>query len=132
MNRQELLKSARQRNSFALWLTSAMALTFGWLYAGPQGAFLGLSAWMLLVVIPRATGMHPLGFIYRGFFSAEQLPLTMVNLVLAILCGCMIWGIDVAFYAALIGVPIVVLTLTIVALDLAPDADSALEANSAP
>lgn len=56
----------------------------------------------------------------------------MVNLVLAILCGCMFWGIDVAFYTALIGVPIVVLTLTIVALDLAPDADSSLEENSAP
>ncbi len=132
MNRQELLKSARKRKNFALWLTSAMALTFGWLHAGPQGVFLGLAAWMLLVVIPRGTGMHPLGLIYSGFFSAEQLPLTMVNLVLAILCDCMIWGIDVAFYAALIGVPIVVLTLTIVALDLAPDADSALEANSAP
>jgi hypothetical protein len=52
----------------------------------------------------------------------------MVNIVLAILCGCMMWGIDAAFYAALIGVPIVVLTLIVIALDLDPvvEEDSSL------
>jgi hypothetical protein len=45
------------------------------------------------------------------------LPLTMASVVLAILVGSMIFGIDIAFYAALIDVLIVPLTLTVVALD---------------
>jgi hypothetical protein len=128
MTEKDLLRSARRRNAFALWLTSAIAPVFGWLYAGQTGAFWAFAAWVTFVVIPRTTGMRPFGFIHRNFFLPQQLPWTMVNIVLAILCGCMMWGIDAAFYAALIGVPIVVLTLIVIALDLDPvvEEDSSL------
>lgn len=128
MTHKELLKSARRRNAFALWLTTAIAPVFGWLYFGQAGAVWAFAAWMTFVVIPRTTGMRPFGFIHRNFFLPEQLPWTMINIVLAILCGTMIWGINAAFYAALIGVPIVVLTLIVIALDLDPavEEDSSL------
>jgi hypothetical protein len=48
----------------------------------------------------------------------------MVNLVPAVVVMPMTFGFDVDFYAALIGVPIVLLALTVVALDpgeLAPE-----------
>ncbi len=128
MTHKELLQSARRRNAFALLLTTAIAPVFGWLYFGQAGAFWAFAAWMTFVVIPRTTGMRPFGFIHRNFFLPEQLPWTMINIVLAILCGTMIWGINAAFYAALIGVPIVVLTLIVIALDLDPavEEDSSL------
>lgn len=115
-------RSATRRVAFALTLTSALAPIFGWLYAGRSGAFWALAAWICFVVLPRTTGIRPLGFIYRNFFLPEQLPWTMVNVVLALLVGSMQFGIDVAFYAALIGVPIVVLTLIVAVLE--PDAEA--------
>ena len=127
MTHKELLKSARRRNAFALWLTTAIAPVFGWLYFGQAGVFWAFAAWMTFVVIPRTTGMRPFGFIHRNFFLPEQLPWTMINIVLAVLCGTMIWGINAAFYAALIGVPIVVLTLIVIALDLDPQPETAAE-----
>lgn len=127
MNHQELHRTARRRNAFALWLTSAIAPIFGWLYAGQAGAFWAFAAWITFVVIPRTTGWRPFGFIHRNFFLPEQLPWTMVNIVLAVLCASMMWGIDAAFYAALIGVPIVVLTLIVTALDLDPEAEETLD-----
>lgn len=120
MTDDEIIRSARRRNAFALMLTNAIAPVFGWLYAGEAGAFWALAAWLTFVVLPRTTGMRPFGFLYRNFFVPEQLPWTMVNVALAILVGTMRFGIDVAFYAALVGVPIVVLTLIVVALDLDP------------
>ncbi len=77
---------------------------FGWLYAGGPGAFWALAAWLVFVVLPRA-GIRLLGFLYRECFSPEQVPLTMINITLAIIVGSLLFGIDVAFYAALIGVP---------------------------
>ncbi len=127
MTPDQLIRSAKRRNAFALALTSAIAPVFGWLYAGQAGAFWAFAAWMTFVVLPRTTGVRPFGFINRNFFLPEQLPWTMVNVVLAILCGSMMWGIDAAFYAALIGVPIVVLTLIVVALDLDPVVEADLE-----
>jgi hypothetical protein len=124
MTHEELIRIAKRRNAFALMLTSAIAPVFGWLYAGQAGAFWALAAWLSFVVLPRTTGMRPFGFIYRNFFLPEQLPWTMVNIVLAVLLGCMLWGIDAAFYAALIGVPIVVLTLIVIALDLDPASEA--------
>lgn len=127
MTHKEIIQSAKRRNAFALWLTSAIAPVFGWLYAGQAGAFWAFAAWITFVVIPRTTGWRPFGFIHRNFFLPQQLPWTMVNIVLAVLCASMMWGIDAAFYAALIGVPIVVLTLIVTALDLDPVAEEALE-----
>jgi hypothetical protein len=120
MTHDETVQSAKRRNRFALLLTSAIAPVFGGLYAGQTGAFWALAAWIAFVVLPRTTGARPFGFLHRHFFVPEQLPWTMVNIALAILVGCLLFGIDVAFYAALIGVPIVVLTLIVLALDLDP------------
>lgn len=47
----------------------------------------------------------------------EELPWTMVNLTLAIILASCLFGIDAAFYAALVGVPIVILTLIVVAFE---------------
>lgn len=123
MSYQELLKIARRRNTFALWMTTVMAVTFGWLYAGKPGAFCGFALWLGAVVMPRVMDVRPFGFLQRNFMQAEQLPWTAVNVVLATLCGYMIWGIDAPFYVALFGVPVVVLTLTLTALDLDPQPD---------
>lgn len=128
MTHETTMRTARQRNAFALTLTSAIAPVFGWLYAGEVGAFWAFAAWIVLVVLPRTAGVRLLGFLYGSFFTAEQLPWTMLNVTLAILLGSMQFGIDVAFYAALIGVPVVVLTLIVIALDLDPveEAEAAL------
>ena len=107
---------SRRRVAFAIALTTILAPVFGWLYAGGWGAFFALAVWVMSVMLPRTTDTRVLGFLY-GFVSSENLPLTMVNLVLAIVVGSMALGIDIAFYAALIGVPIVLLTLIVVALD---------------
>ena len=122
MMHEELIRSAKRRKAFALVLTSALAPVFGGLYAGQTGAFWALAAWIAFVVLPRTTGTRPLGFLYRSFFVPEQLPWTMVNVVLAILLGSMQFGIDVAFYAALIGVPVVVLTLIVTVME--PDVEA--------
>lgn len=52
-----------------------------------------------------------------GFFSAKALPLTAINLLLLITLGCVAIGIEVAFYAALLAVPIGICTMVMVALD---------------
>ena len=132
MTYQELLRTARHRNAFALYLTSAIAPIFGFLYAGQAGAFWAFAAWITFVVIPRTTGMRPFGFVHRNFFLPHQLPWTMVDIILAVLCGTMIWGIGPAFCAALIGVPIVVLALILIALELDPAAEPYLEPAVAP
>lgn len=128
MTDEATMQTAKRRNAFALILTSAIAPVFGWLYAGEAGAFWAFSAWIVFVVLPRVAGVRLLGFLYGSLFTAEQLPWTMINITLAILIGCLQYGIDVAFYAALIGVPIVVLTLIVIALDLDPatEAEAAL------
>ncbi|MDK1376799.1 MULTISPECIES: hypothetical protein [unclassified Sinorhizobium] len=122
MAHEEFIRSAKRRKAFALFLTTGLAAVFGWLYAGLAGAFWAFAAWIAFVVLPRTTGMRPLGFIYRNFFVPQQLPWTMVNVVLAILVGSMQFGIAVAFYAALIGVPIVVLTLIVTVME--PDVEA--------
>ncbi|PWK74057.1 hypothetical protein [Aminobacter sp. AP02] len=112
-----------KRVAFALFLTTIIAPIFGWLYAGGWGAVLAFVAWVVCVTLPRTTGVRLSKFLH-GFVSADQLPLTMVNITLAILVGSMAFGVDVAFYAAMIGVPIVVLTLMVIALDPGPYPES--------
>lgn len=116
----------KRRKTLALLLTVAMAPVFGWLYAGGWGAVLALMAWLIFYVLPRTAGISPLGFLYREFFTAEQLPLTMINITMAIILGSLLFGMGVALYAALIGVPVVVLTLIVVALE--PDDEVKTEA----
>lgn len=116
----------KRNNALGLLLTIAMAPVFGWLYAGAWGAVLALLAWLVFYVLPRTTGIRLLGFFYSEFFTPEQLPLTMINITMAIILGSALFGMGVALYAALIGVPIVVLTLVVVALE--PDEEPQSEA----
>lgn len=115
----------KRRNALGLLLTVAMAPVFGWLYAGGWGAVLALLAWLVFYVLPRTTGIKLLGIFYSEFFTAEQLPLTMINITMAIVLGTLLFGMDVALYAALVGTPIVVLTLTVLALE--PDEEATSE-----
>ncbi len=116
----------KRGNALGLLLTVAMAPVFGLLYAGGWGAALALLAWLVFYVLPRMTGIRLLGFLYSEFFTPEQLPLTMINVTMAIILGTLLFGMDVALYAALVGVPIVVLTLTVLALE--PDEEASAEA----
>ena len=110
-----------RRRSLGLLLTTAIAPIFGALYAGWTGAIIALVLWLVFVSLPRAAGIHLGKFLY-GFVDPDTLPMTMINLVLAVMLGSIMFGIDVAFYAALIGVPIVVLTLIVMVLE--PDTEA--------
>jgi hypothetical protein len=121
-----MILMTKRSNALGLLLTVAMAPVFGWLYAGAWGAVLALLAWLIFYVLPRTTGVRLLGFLYSEFFTPEQLPLTMINITMAIILGTLLFGMGVALYAALVGVPIVVLTLTVVALE--PDEEAQSEA----
>lgn len=52
-----------------------------------------------------------------GFFAPRNLPGTALNFLLLLTLGCIAIGIEVAFYAALAAVPIMILTLAMVALE---------------
>lgn len=52
-----------------------------------------------------------------GFFTPRNLPGTALNFLLLLTLGCVAIGIEVAFYAALAAVPIMILTLAMVALE---------------
>lgn len=52
-----------------------------------------------------------------GLFSAGNLPMTAVNALLLLLLGCIAIGIQVAFYAALAAVPVLICTLMMVAVE---------------
>ena len=105
-----------RRRSFGLLLTTVLAPIFGALYAGWTGAIVALAVWLVFVSLPRAFGIHLAKFLY-GFVEPDALPSTMVNFLLAVMVGSLIFGIDVAFYAALIGVSVVVLTLIVMVLE---------------
>lgn len=59
------------------------------------------------------------------FFSPARLPTTAVNALLLLTLASVVIGIDVAFYAALAAVPLITLTLVMVAIDSSrePDGD---------
>lgn len=124
MTYEQRLKIAKRRNAFALWLTTAMAVVFGWIYAEKAGAIVGFLIWVGAIVMPRTLEIRPFGFIQRHFLMPEQLPWTVVTVIMATLCGYLKWGVDAPFYVALVGVPIVVLSLTLIALDMDPQPDA--------
>lgn len=65
---------------------------------------------------PRALVRRGLGLV-AGFFSAENLPMTAVNALLLLVFGCLAIGIEVAFYAALAAVPVMICTMMMVAVE---------------
>lgn len=52
-----------------------------------------------------------------GLFAAENLPLTAVNALLLVVLGCVGIGIEVAFYAALAAVPVLIIALVMLAIE---------------
>lgn len=58
-----------------------------------------------------------------AFFSAKALPTTAVNALLLLTLLSVVAGIDVAFYAALAAVPLILLTLLMVAIDSSREPD---------
>ena len=99
----------------------------------PPVAALTLAAGLLLLVWHRTLGRierpslaparAPVALLRRirdllaGLFSAENMPMTAVNALLLLLLGCIAIGIQVAFYAALAAVPVLICTLMMVAVE---------------
>lgn len=52
-----------------------------------------------------------------GLFTSVNLPMTAVNLLLLVVLGCVGIGIEVAFYAALAAVPVMIVALVMVAIE---------------
>lgn len=63
--------------------------------------------------------------ILGAFFSPAHLPTTAVNALLLLTLASLVIDVDVAFYAALAAVPLIILTLVMVAIDASrePDGD---------
>ena len=53
----------------------------------------------------------------KGMVSERGLPLLLANLLLALVIGCVLLGMGVALYAALIAVPVMIATMMLVAVD---------------
>ncbi|WGD28836.1 hypothetical protein AncyloWKF20_13660 [Ancylobacter sp. WKF20] len=52
-----------------------------------------------------------------GLFTSVNLPMTAVNILLLVVLGCVGIGIEVAFYAALAAVPVMIVALVMVAIE---------------
>lgn len=99
----------------------------------PPVAALTLAAGLLLLVWHRTLGrierpslaparvavalLRRMRDLLAGLFSAGNLPMTAVNTLLLLLLGCIAIGIQVAFYAALAAVPVLICTLMMVAVE---------------
>lgn len=84
------------------------------------------------MVLPALTISVPLGAalgrIWRllvGLFAPEALPLTALNALLLLVLATVALGIEVAFYAALAAVPILIVALAMVAIDSSRDPEEA-------
>lgn len=69
------------------------------------------------VTRPLAGSLRKVSSFMRGFFTPSELPRTAVNFLLVLILGTVAAGIQVAFYAALVAVPIVVCALLMVAVE---------------
>jgi hypothetical protein len=58
-----------------------------------------------------------------GLFTSVNLPMTAVNILLLIVLGCVGIGIEVAFYAALAAVPVMIVALVMVAIEASREPD---------
>lgn len=105
----------------------------------PPVAVLTLALGLLLMVSERVSGrikwpavpgslsvLAPLRTWRRlllGLFTAANLPMTAVNVLLLVVLGCLAIGIEVAFYAALAAVPIMIVALVMVAIESSREPD---------
>lgn len=64
---------------------------------------------------PRRRGRRPSTF-FHGFGAPDNLAMLVGNLVLLLIIGCILFGIDVAFYAALVATPVWLLALMLIAI----------------
>ena len=53
----------------------------------------------------------------RGLVKPDALPLTLVNVILLLFLAGLFLGVDVAFYGALLAVPVMILTLLMMAIE---------------
>lgn len=66
---------------------------------------------------PLAGSLRKVSGFMGGFFTPSELPRTAVNFLLVLILGTVAAGIQVAFYAALVAVPIVICALLMVAVE---------------
>ncbi len=71
--------------------------------------------------VARATGAF-----LRSFARPDVLPLTVANLLMILVIACVLVGIQVAFYVALAAVPVMILTLVMVAIDFSAEPEDDL------
>ncbi len=134
-----VLVAWRATASSALRHGIASAATFGFgavlrllgLVMAVPIALLGLGVGFVLLLRDRATDVLPpapasLGVtswmrraarFLSGFVAAETLPYTLANLLALIVIGCVAIGMQVALYAALGAVPVMLVVLMMVAVD---------------
>ncbi len=92
------------------------AVVVGITYVWQRGErFIGIPS--VSVIAPITTAARRGRRFLLGFFTPRNLPGTALNFLLLLTLGCVAIGIEVAFYAALAAVPIVILTLAMVALE---------------
>ncbi|MFA5120473.1 hypothetical protein [Zavarzinia sp.] len=113
----------------ALGLGAGLRL-LGLLMAVPI-ALLGLAVGSVLLLRDRALGVLPVappslglksrvrhaGGFLAGFVAAETLPYTLANVLAMVVIGCVAIGMQVALYAALAAVPVVLVVLMMLAVD---------------
>lgn len=67
-----------------------------------------------------------MGAFLRSFVRPDVLPLTVANLLMILVIACVLVGIQVAFYVALAAVPVMILTLVMVAIDFSAEPEDDL------
>ncbi|MBX3578342.1 MAG: hypothetical protein KF723_14140 [Rhizobiaceae bacterium] len=72
---------------------------------------------------PLVRSIRRFGSFLASGFTPRNLPGTAVNLLLVLVLGCVLIGIEVAFYAALAAVPIMLVTLMMVAIESSREPD---------
>lgn len=99
----------------------------------PPAALVAITASLLLFAWDRTLGrLKPSGLpatpsprralialrdLLLGLLAAENLPMTAVNALLLLVLGCVAIGIQVAFYAALAAVPVLICALMMLAVE---------------
>ena len=86
----------------------------------------------LAITIAPCAALGRLRRLLVGLFAPDVLPLTAVNALLLLVLATVMIGIEVAFYAALAAVPILVVTLAMVAIDASRDPEEEAQRRSRP
>lgn len=77
----------------------------------------------LRVSLPIADAARRLFGFVQGFFTPAELPRTAMNGLLLLLVGTLAVGIEVAFYAALVAVPMVICAVLMIAVESSREPD---------